>query len=142
MMVSGSILTEAKFLMVSILSGAGMIFLYDFFRILRRVIRHGTVWIAIEDFLYWIFCALLIFAMLYQENDGLIRGFAMGGLLIGMFFYNRFVSPFFIRFAAKILGFILGILGKILLVFLKPLKKLKKLLKKLFKLVKIGLSKL
>ncbi len=142
MMVSESILTEARFLMISILSGAGMIFLYDFFRIFRRVVHHGTVWIAIEDFFYWLFCALFIFAMLYQENDGLIRGFAMGGLLIGMFFYNRFVSPFLIKYAAKILGFLLKILGKILQIFIKPLKKVKKLLKKLFKLVKIGLCKL
>ncbi len=142
MMVSGSILAEVRFLLVSILSGAGMILFYDIFRIFRRVIPHGTVWIAIEDFFYWVSCAVLIFAMLYQENDGLIRGFAMGGMVIGMFCYNHFLSPFLVKYAAKVLGVVVGFAGKTGMILLRPLKKIKKLLKKLVRLVKIGLCKL
>lgn len=142
MIISESILTEARFLMISILSGAGMIFVYDFFRILRRVIRHGTIWIAVEDFFYWLFCSIFVFAMLYQENDGLIRGFAIGGVVMGMLLYNRFVSPVIIKYAAKVLGFFVGILRKILGIMGRPLKKVKKLLKKVFRVVKIGLCKL
>ena len=59
MMVSESILTELRFLLVSLLSGAAMILFYDLFRVIRRVIAHGTVWTAVEDFIYWLCCALL-----------------------------------------------------------------------------------
>ena len=142
MIVSESILTEARFLMISILSGAALIFFYDIFRILRRVMEHGTVWIAIEDFFYWLACAILFCAMLYKENDGLVRGFAMGGLFLGMLGYNRFVSPIVIKYVAKVLGFIMKILRKVFGILIKPLKKIKKILKKIGKTVKIGLCKL
>lgn len=142
MMVSESILAELRFLLVSILSGAAMILFYDLFRIFRRVIAHGTIWIAIEDFFYWLLCAVFVFAMLYQENDGLIRGFAIGGMAGGMFAYNRFVSPFLVKYASWVLGVVAGITGKAGRILCRPLKKLKKLLKKVVRLVKIGLCKL
>ncbi|MEE1247841.1 MAG: spore cortex biosynthesis protein YabQ [Lachnospiraceae bacterium] len=142
MIVSESILTEVRFFLISVLSGAALIFFYDIFRILRRVIVHGAIWIAIEDFFYWLSCAILFFAMLYQENDGLVRGFAMGGLFLGMFCYNRFVSPYVIKYAALLLGFLMKILRKLCGILIKPLKKAKKILKKIGKAVKIGLCKL
>ena len=142
MIVSESILTEVRFFLISILSGATLIFFYDIFRVLRRVIVHGAIWIAIEDFLYWFVCAVLFFAMLYQENDGLVRGFAMGGLFLGMLGYNHFLSPVILRYAVMILGFFIKILRKICGILIKPLKKVKKILKKIGKAIRIGLYKL
>ena len=142
MIVSESILTEVRFFLISILSGATLIFFYDIFRVLRRVIVHGAIWIAIEDFLYWFVCAVLFFAMLYQENDGLVRGFAMGGLFLGMLGYNHFVSPVILTYAVMILGFFIKILRKICGILIKPLKKVKKILKKIGKAIRIGLYKL
>lgn len=142
MMVSESILTELRFLLVALLSGAAMILFYDLFRVIRRVIAHGTVWTAVEDFIYWLCCALFVFAMLYRENDGLIRGFAIGGMAVGMLCYNRFVSPFFVKYMALILGTVFRILRRVAGILCRPLKKLKKILKKTVRLVKIGLCKL
>ena len=90
--VSGNILREADFMAVSMLSGCVLVFIYDVLRIFRKLVTHGTIALAIEDMLYWTFCALFIFAMLYRKNDGLIRGFAIGGIVTGMLVYNYLIS--------------------------------------------------
>ena len=126
--VSDGIHQELVFLLISFALGEGLVMLYDVFRIFRKVVPHGVIWISVEDVLYWIVAALLIFGMIFQENDGLIRGFAIGGILLGMLFFNHFVSPFLIRSIS-------GILKKILEILNKGLKKVREA-------VKIGLCKL
>lgn len=126
--VSDGIHQELVFLLISFALGEGLVMLYDVFRIFRKVVPHGVIWISVEDVLYWIVAALLIFGMIFQENDGLIRGFAIGGILLGMLFFNHFVSPFIIRSIS-------GILKKILEILKKGLKKVREA-------VKIGLCKL
>ncbi len=126
--VSDGIHQELVFLLISFALGEGLVMLYDVFRIFRKVVPHGVIWISVEDVLYWIVAALLIFGMIFQENDGLIRGFAIGGILLGMLFFNHFVSPFLIRS-------IFGILKKILEILKRGLKKVREA-------VKIGLCKL
>ena len=74
--VSEGIFTEAVFLGISVLVGMGLFLLYDIFRIFRRIVPHGAIWIGVEDFCYWLLCTAAVFLMLYQENDGMIRGFA------------------------------------------------------------------
>ena len=110
--VSDGIHQELVFLLISFALGEGLVMLYDVFRIFRKVVPHGVIWISLEDVLYWIVAALLIFGMIFQENDGLIRGFAIGGILLGMLFFNHFVSPFLIRSISGILKKILEILKK------------------------------
>lgn len=61
-----------------------MTLLYDLIRLIRRLIRHGTLAVAVEDMLYWLACGLLIFRMLYEENSGAIRGFAIAAVILGM----------------------------------------------------------
>ena len=150
MVVSESISQEAWFLWISILVGAGLFFLYDILRIFRRIVPHGNLWIGMEDFLYWLICTGAVFIMLYQENDGMMRGFAFGGLLIGMSLYYLLLSRLVIRINVLVWTKVLGGLGKIIGLFLRTighnLKKvwqfIRKRLKKLFRAVKIGLCKL
>lgn len=155
--VSESIYREANFFLISILSGCFMILVYDILRVFRRLIKHGMIWIAIEDMFYWISCALLVFAMLYQKNNGLIRWFAIGGIAIGMLLYNHFVSSWAVRGIVWILKKVIYILtfpfqfvkksvqkpiGYCRRKILKILRKARKLLKKIGKTVRIGLCKL
>ncbi len=143
--VSETIVGEGGLLLVSFLFGIGLMMLYDVFRIFRHIVKHGTVLFAIEDIFYWLFCAIGIFAMLYQENDGLLRWFVLGGVAIGMLLENSLLSPWIIRLFVKIIRVWLKMLGKILQIVEKPGKKLflffRKELKKIKKAIKIGLSK-
>lgn len=122
MAVSEDIHQEMLFLLISLALGEGLVIFYDVFRILRRVIPHGVIWISLEDLFYWIICALLVFGMVFQTNDGLVRGFSIGGICIGMLFYNHFVSPILVKGIS-------GILGKIIRFWKKGLKKAKKAVK-------------
>lgn len=143
--ISGTIAGEGSLLLVSLLFGFILMLAYDIVRIFRRIIRHGTIFMAVEDILYWLFCAIGIFAMLYQENDGLLRWFVLGGVAIGMLFENYFVSPPLVSLFVKIIQAWLKMIKKFLGIFGKPLKKfylfLRKELKKIKKAIKIGLSK-
>lgn len=149
MLVNESIGREAVFLGISLLLGVVLFLLYDILRIFRRVVPHGNIWIGIEDFLYWICCAAAVFVMLYQENDGMVRGFALGGIVIGMILYYLLFSRFVIRINVAILKTILGFLGKILRFLFHPFIKigkkmfgfLKKQLKKFIRAIRIGISK-
>ena len=92
MAVSTSIYQELLFLGSSVLVGMGLFFLYDILRIFRRILPHGNIWIGVEDFLYWIIFTGVVFVLLYRENDGMVRGFAFGGLLVGMTCYYLLLS--------------------------------------------------
>ncbi|MCU6762920.1 spore cortex biosynthesis protein YabQ [uncultured Roseburia sp.] len=149
-MVSLDILNQGHLFLAGLICGLCMLFVYDLLRIFRRVVSHGTVWIAVEDILYWCGCALMIFRMLYRQNDGLIRGFAMIAIFVGMLLYNWLLSRFIIKAGVKIFGGIVKALVFIVKTITAPirfvLKKngrfLKKRLKKIWKTIRMGLCKL
>lgn len=149
-MIGGGIRAEAAFFGVSVLVGACLFLLYDGFRIFRRIVPHGTVWTGVEDFVYWLLCTAAVFVMLYRENDGMVRGFAIGGVVAGMALYFVLFSRFVIGVNVFLLRKILGVAGRILGTFFTPAarrgKKIllffRKRLKKMAKAVKMGLCKL
>lgn len=90
MPMSEGILFELQFFFRAFVWGIFMMSLYDLIRIFRRLIRHGTAAIAVEDLLYWLVCGVLIFRMLYVENSGAVRGFAIAAVVLGMLLYLQF----------------------------------------------------
>ena len=150
MAVSENIGNEVVFFFISILCGMGLVFIYDFFRIFRRLAVHGTIWIGIEDMIYWFFCTIVVFLLLYQMNDGMIRAFSFLGIAIGGGVYASFFSRFVIKLCVWFLGKILNIFNKIFGIILRPFLKIgKKIggfwvkqLKKLYKTIKMGLYKM
>lgn len=150
MRVSETIGNEAVFFCVSVLCGMGLVLVYDLFRIFRRLIPHGNIWIGMEDVCYWIFCTVAVFLLLYQKNDGMMRAFCFFGIALGGVIYAFLLSRFVVKISVNILGTILKFLGKILKFIGKPFVKtgkkiltfLVKRLKKLYKAIKIGLCKL
>lgn len=150
MQVSEAIGNEALFFFVSVLCGMGLIFTYDLFRIFRRLVAHGNIWIGIEDVCYWVFCTVAVFLLLYQRNDGMMRAFCFLGIGLGAVIYAFLLSRFVVKISVRILGSIVQFLGKILGVIGRPVAKsgrkilnfLGKQLKKLYKAIKMGLCKL
>lgn len=149
MTVSEAIGQETAILCAAVLAGAGLFFLYDILRIFRRIVPHGNIWIGVEDFIYWLVCTGVVFVMIYRENDGMVRGFALGGVILGMLLYFLLLSRFVVGVNVLVIKTVLGFLKKICGFFLRPLwrvwKKIwgffRKQLKKFFRAVKIGLSK-
>lgn len=163
MTVSENIFRELDFFAVSFLLGILLVLVYDCLRIFRRLVRHGTVWISLEDLGYWIVTAFVIFAMLYQKNDGLIRGFSIGGVVLGMLLYNQFISRYTVRYIVWILKKVIHFVEKVCKFIFAPFRKAagavstksmtvinkgrklakysKKQLKKMRNEIKIGISK-
>ena len=162
-MINDDIIAELYFLLHSFVLGILTMILYDILRIFRKIVKHSVAALAIEDLIYWLICGICIFLMLYQENNGSIRWFAIAGVACGMLLYNGTISAYVTDIISKILKFILKILGRVFRVIFKPfgilfhfVKKItnfagnkgkkfavfnKKQLKKTLKTVKIILSR-
>lgn len=119
--MSQDIINEVMFLLHSLLLGIFITFVYDWFLILRRLIKHTILLVSLEDLIFWIACAISIFYMLYEENNGVLRWFAVAGAALGMLIYKKTVSGFFIKTAVGILSRIISIFTKIFGFILRPL---------------------
>ena len=82
--MAGGILFELQFFGKAFLCGVALALLYGGLKVFRRLVFHGTVWMAAEDLAYWLLCGFLIFRMLYRENSGAVRGFAVVAVVLGM----------------------------------------------------------
>ena len=90
--MSGQIAGESYFMLHSFLLGAFITFFYDLFRIFRRVVPHGILLLSLEDLIFWLLATGGIFTMLYYENNGAFRWFAVIGAGCGMFLYKKTLS--------------------------------------------------
>ena len=150
MAVSETIGHEALLFGISLLAGAGLFLLYDILRIISRILPHGTVAVGIEDFFYWLVCTGVVFVMLYRENDGMVRGFALLGMAVGTVLYYLLLSRYVVSLHVFLLKSVLQLLHKVFGVLFAPVIRLgkkvgrflKKELKKLVRAVKMGLCKL
>ena len=161
--MSQNIIAEVVFLFHSFLLGIVITFVYDGFLILRRLIPHNLLLISLEDMIFWIACAIGVFYMLYEENNGILRCFAVFGATLGMLAYKKSISPLFIDIMSTIIKRVCHILYYILQFLLRPVrflgqkmccilrvsgrkgrkagKYVKKKLTRVFKLLKITLCK-
>lgn len=120
--MSQDIIREITFFLHSILIGIVITFVYDWFLIFRKLIKHGTVWISIEDFIFWISCGIGVFYILYRENNGILRWFAIFGAMLGMICYKLLISKRFVNIMSMCIYKIMWLLFRIIQVVLKPWK--------------------
>ncbi len=136
--MSQNIINEAWFFGCCVLTGIAVVSMYDVLRIFRRIIIHGVIAVGIEDFIYWVGCSFFVFHMIYIRNDGIIRGFAILAIVLGMVIYNVTISSFLVKYLSMILN-------KIMRIVIMPIKKTSKLvssvLKKCYKGVKILINR-
>ena len=155
--ISAGIYEELALLCCFFLLGIALAASYDILRIFRGLVPHGVLLINLEDLLYWIYVAVVVFVKLYEKNDGRLRGYVFGALVAGMLLYT-------VSFGRICVPPLICFLKKIETVLLRPVRRLctyvgskgkksrekcgklqlalKKRFKKLWKMVKIGLCKL
>lgn len=122
--MSREIVQELTFFTHSVLMGLVITFAYDWIRVLRKLFRHGTLLLSVEDLFFWIACGIGVFYMLYRENDGTLRWFAVLGAAIGMFFYKMIVRDWFINIMSTWIHKIMWLAFRIIQIVLKPIKRL------------------
>lgn len=118
--MSSNIVKEVLLLVHSCLLGVVLTFIYDGIIILRKLVRHSDIFISLEDLLFWMVCAVSVFYMLYEENNGILRWFAVAGAGVGMLLYKITFSPLVVSVSTKILGFLLRVISEILGIAIKP----------------------
>ena len=99
--MSVHIVYEVKLLLYSFLTGAGLMMTYDLLRVFRIFVPHSYVFVGIEDMVFWVYASLTTFSLLYEQNDGGLRGYVIVGVFLGMFLYDRTISRFFLKFLQK-----------------------------------------
>lgn len=129
--MSQDIIQEAVFFLHSVFMGVIITFVYDWFLIIRKLIKHGVIWVSLEDFVFWIACGLGVFNMLYRENNGILRWFTVIGAMLGMACYKWLVSKIFVQIMSTCIYKIMRFLFKILQIIVKPITWLFKKLRKI-----------
>lgn len=120
--MSQGIVQEVTFFLHSILMGLIITFAYDWILIFRKLFRHGKFWMSVEDFIYWFVCGISVFYMLYRENNGVLRWFAVVGAAIGMIFYKLTIRNRFVSIMSTCIYKIMWFVFRVIQVVLKPLK--------------------
>lgn len=131
---------------------AGLIagFIFDIFRVKRKLVRTPDFIVQIEDILYWLIISVVLFVLMYYSNESEIRSYILLGILIGVIIYvlilSKYVFLFFvntIRVLYKIIIFPINIFVKIFRIPIKIIvKNLLKIKGKFHKISQILKSKL
>lgn len=129
------------FVLYSLLVGAALGVVYDFFRILRisteispklraklnlktrkkRTEFFKCAVIFIQDILFWLICSVAVTVFIYHVNNGRIRGIALICSLAGFFIYYNTIGRLVIYIAEYIILFIQMAIRAIYLITVKPL---------------------
>ena len=120
--MSQDIVQEAVFFLHSIFMGLVITFADDWILVFRKLFAHGRFLISVEDFFYWFVCGIGVFYMLYKENNGVLRWFAVVGAALGMLFYKTTIKNYFVNIMSTCIHKIMWLVLRIIQIVLKPAK--------------------
>ena len=106
--------TSAQFniILYSILAGILTGAMFDIYRIIRGS-KVPKIIVVIEDMLFWILAALVVFCFLLYTNYAFLGAYVYLFMLATLFVYLKLVSPICLKFEISILSF-LGKVSRIL----------------------------
>lgn len=119
--MSQNIINEVVFFAHSFLLGIVITFAYDGFVVLRRVVKHSLLLISLEDMIFWIACAIGVFYMLCEENNGILRWFAVFGAALGMIVYKESISDILVNILSTLIKYLFRIIRRIVRFLFGPL---------------------
>lgn len=118
----------------SILSGILIGVLFDIYRIIRGVEEPGKIVTAIEDLLFWILTAIIIFVFMMYTNYAYLSFNIFVYIAMGIFLHFKLFSKTFIKILNSVLKYVFSLLRMIFyhifypfrIIFQKITKKEKK----------------
>lgn len=126
----------------SVLMGVILLLCYDVLVILRKVFPHSSAAVGMEDLLYWILAAAVVFSQVYRLNQGTLRGFLFTGIIMGAIICHLTIGELFVRIVSFILGAFVFYAKKIINMLLFPVKRGKIFLCKFIKCSILSMRKL
>lgn len=92
-----SVYWEWELFLLSIKIGVKIAVIYEAIFIFRMFVKHGK-WIKmLEDSCYWIYATTILFRLQYRYSNGVLRGFSILGVFLGMVLYYIVVGKFINR---------------------------------------------
>lgn len=122
---------QAYLFLIFTLDGIIIGLLFDFFRILRKIVKTNNLFTYLEDVIFWILTGILILYSIYFFNNGEIRLYMFLGIFLGVLGYVLTISKYIISFFVYISTFIKMVLISIIKYLFAPIKFLFKLINKL-----------
>lgn len=120
--MSQDIVQEVVFFLHSILMGLVITFAYDWILVFRKLFTHGGLLMSVEDLIYWFVCGISVFYVLYRENNGVLRWFAVVGAALGMLFYKWIIKSRFVDIMSACIHKIMWFVFRVIQIVLKPVK--------------------
>ena len=96
-----SVYWEWELLLLAVKLGIKLAFIYDGIRIFRLFVSHKNIIISMEDLFFWIYAGIIIFELQLEQSNGVLRGFSILGMLMGMFLYSRLLGEKLLFVAEK-----------------------------------------
>ena len=110
----------------SVIIGAIMGIIFDFFRALRRKGNTKNILVYIQDVIFWLIIAIIIIVSSFIINNGELRGYMLLGYILGAIIYMLIFSKYIKLLFGIIFDFIEKIFGYLMLPFEKLARKLEK----------------
>ncbi len=122
-----SMSNQALLFFSTVLMGALIGFVYDWFRVIRGLFKHPNFLIHIEDVLFWIAVSIGIFVFMLNKNYGEIRMFSVCGIFIGMILYYFTISALFLSVSHMIIDFVTKVVIMVARIVMTPIRLILKI---------------
>lgn len=97
-----TIYNQFVFLIFNFIAGILAASLFDMYRVIRRFGNNNKILTVIQDILFLILSAIIIFTFLLYTNEAYLNGYVYIFMLIGVFFYMKLLSKIYIKFVSFI----------------------------------------
>jgi len=81
--------------------GIVIAFIYDIYRVLRRVFNPSKLATIIQDLFFWFVVTVIAISVLLYSNEGILRWYTFLGFGLGAIIYNALLSNFIQRALLK-----------------------------------------
>ncbi len=98
-------------------------FLFDIFRVTRRIFKVPDIVTYIEDVLFWLSTGILVILTILFFTDGEVRLYMILMTIIGAVLYFMLISKYFIKMNIVAMSAIKKIINVLILPFKKLVKK-------------------
>lgn len=86
------ILGQIQFILYMLCGGMALMLGYDGFRLLRWLVPHSKLVVAVQDILYWCVMSVPAFSLFFYLHDGQIRWYGILALFSGIAIYEFGIS--------------------------------------------------
>ncbi len=114
--------SQEYMLIVSIMGGMLLGFIWDIYRIIRHYTKFGRLMTAAGDVMYWIISVYFSITVINDISYGNVRFFILMGFISGAIIYFYGISNYILKLFIFIIDFIIFMIKKFIAFIISPVK--------------------